>query len=81
MTGMWGYYQADSFNVDNASNCILWINAYVESFLGTHPFGQDHYLLISTTNGAGNSFQVAISQNNGTKTRYKTPSDGWIQWI
>lgn len=81
ISNTWGYYKADSFNIDNTSNSILWINAYSESFLGNHPFQNDHYLLITTDDGHGNGFQVAISQNNGTKTRYKTSSDGWVQWI
>ena len=76
----WGYYQADSFNIDNTSNSILWINAYSDSFLGNHPFQNDHYLLITTSNGHGNSLQVAISINNGIKIRYIIPGSSWEVW-
>ena len=78
---MWGYSQANTFNVDDAGNCILWINTYVESFIGNHPFSDDHYMLISTTNGAGNGFQAAISQKNSVKTRYRTLQNGWVGWV
>lgn len=81
MTSMWGYYRASSFNVDNAGNDILWINAYVESPLGNSPFKDDHYLLITTCDRSGNGFQVAISQRNGIKSRYKVSQEAWVEWV
>lgn len=76
----WGYYMADSFNVDTAGNCILWINTYTESFLGTHPFRDDHYMLISI-NDNGNRLQVGISMHQGIKSRYAIPGGSWDNWV
>lgn len=76
----WGYYMADSFNVDTAGNCILWINTYTESFLGTHPFRDDHYMLISI-NDNGSRLQVGISMHQGIKSRYAIPGGSWDNWV